>query len=414
MTLVPVAAGKNTKSAVAANKLIVPGFRAAAASAGIKKGQQPDLALITAIRPAAAAGVFTTNRVKAAPVVISRERLRSGRAQALLVNSGNANACTGAQGLEAAWEASHWIARYLNIPDRLVLPASTGVIGQKLPTGKILAALPDLVTRLDPEGLSEVAQAIMTTDTFAKTAQIDGHIGDHPLTVAGIAKGAGMIHPRMATLLAFIFTDAAISPSLLKTYLKAGLAQSFNRISVDGDTSTNDTVIVMASGQARNQLLDRPDSAAGQDFATLLHQVMADLAVQIVRDGEGAQRCYRVIVDGAVNAVEARKAAATVATSPLVKTAVTGADANWGRIMAALGRSGARFDPEQVDIFFGPHQVVRNGQAIGPAAERAAHELMLTGPFDLTIRLNRGNCSDHYLTCDLTADYVRINAEYRS
>ncbi|MDD3582200.1 MAG: bifunctional glutamate N-acetyltransferase/amino-acid acetyltransferase ArgJ [Desulfobacca sp.] len=399
---------------MAANKLIVPGFRAAAARAGIKKGQQLDLALITAIRPAAAAGVFTTNRVKAAPVVISRERLRSGRAQALLINSGNANACTGPAGLEAAWESTHWTARYLELPDKLVLPASTGVIGQKLPTERILAALPDLVTRLDPESLSEVAQAIMTTDTFAKTAQVDGYIGNYPITVAGIAKGAGMIHPRMATLLAFILTDAAISPRLLKTYLKAGLGQSFNRISVDGDTSTNDTVIVMASGQTRHQLVDRPDSAAGQAFATLLHQVMADLAVQIVRDGEGAQRCFRVTVEGAVSALEARKAAETVATSPLVKTAITGADANWGRIMAALGRSGARFDPEQVDICFGPHQVVRNGQAVGPAVERAAHELMLTGFFDLTIHLHLGDFSDYYLTCDLTADYVRINAEYRS
>ncbi|MFP3866693.1 MAG: bifunctional glutamate N-acetyltransferase/amino-acid acetyltransferase ArgJ [Desulfobacteraceae bacterium] len=399
---------------MAANNLIVPGFRAAAGRAGIKKDRQLDLALVTAVRPVAAAGVFTTNRVKAAPVVISRERLRSGQAQAILVNSGNANACTGVDGLEAAWEATHWAARYLDIPDRLVLPVSTGVIGQKLPPEKIVFALPDLVSRLAPEGLSEVAQAILTTDTLPKTAQVDGSLGDCPITVAGIAKGAGMIHPRMATLLAFILTDAAISPRILKTCLKAGLPQSFNRISVDGDTSTNDTVLVLASGLARNQPIENLDTPEGQTFAALLHQVMTDLASQIVRDGEGAQRCFRVTVEGAASALDARKAAEIVATSPLVKTAVTGADANWGRIMAALGRSGARFDPEQVEIFFGPHQVVKNGQSVGPAAERAAHELMLTGSFDLTIRLHLGNFADYYLTCDLTADYVRINAEYRS
>jgi len=414
MTLVPVEVEKNTKSVVAANKLMVPGFRAAAGGAGIKKGQQLDLALITAIRPAAAAGVFTTNRVKAAPVVICRERLRSGRAQAILVNSGNANACTGADGLEAAWEATHWAARYLDIPDKLVLPASTGVIGQKLAPEKIVAALPGLVARLAPESLSEVAQAIMTTDTIPKTAQMEGNLGDYPITVAGIAKGAGMIHPRMATLLAFILTDADIGPRLLKTYLKAGLPQSFNRISVDGDTSTNDTVLVLASGQAHNQPIDNPDSPEGQAFASLLHQVMIDLAGQIVRDGEGAHHCFRVIVEGAASAVDARKAAETVATSPLVKTAVSGADANWGRIMAALGRSGARLDPERVEIFYGPYQVVKNGQAVDVEAEQAAHELMLSGSFDLTIRLHRGDFSDYYLTCDLTADYVRINAKYRS
>lgn len=399
---------------MAAVKLTVPGFRAAATVAGIKKGERPDLALVVADRAAAAAGVFTTNKVKAAPVIISRARVRSGQAQAVLINSGNANACTGPEGLEAAWVATHWAARYLDISDNLVLPASTGVIGQHLPLEKIVAALPDLVSRLAPEGLSDVAQAIMTTDSFPKTAMKKGDIDDCLITMVGIAKGAGMIHPQMATLLAFLFTDAAIHPRVLKTYLKAGLVQSFNRISVDGDTSTNDTVLALASGQARHRPIENPDSVAGQAFAVLLHQVMAELAGQIVRDGEGAQHVFRVVVEGAASAAEARKAAATVATSPLVKTAVTGADANWGRVMAALGRAGIRLDPERVDIFFGPHQVVKNGLGVGMAAEQAAHLLMLAGPFDLTIHLNLGNFSDYYLTCDLTADYVRINAEYRS
>jgi glutamate N-acetyltransferase / amino-acid N-acetyltransferase len=392
--------------------VIVPGFAAAGLAAGIKKQGGLDLALIYAEEPAAAAGVFTTNRVKAAPVLLCRARLRRGAAQAILVNSGNANACTGPQGRTDARDLTREAARLLGIPETAVLPASTGVIGQPLPAGRIKSALPALAARLRPEGLPEVAAAIMTTDTRPKIAVIRESLGGHQITLAGVAKGAGMIHPNMATLLSFVFTDAAIRTPVLKKLLVQAVNRSLNRISIDGDTSTNDTVLLLASGRAGNQPVI--DLAQAAPFGELLERLLGELARQIVADGEGVSRVYRVVVQGAASALEARKAAATVATSPLVKTAMAGADVNWGRIMAALGRSGARFDPEQVAISFGPHLVVANGQARGEAAEAAARELILAGPFTVTVDLKAGDYQDFYDTCDLTEDYIRINASYRS
>lgn len=392
--------------------MIVAGFQAAGLAAGIKKKGGLDLALIVADRPAAAAGVFTRNRVKAAPVLLCRRRIRSGQAQAILINSGNANACTGPQGKADARTLTREAARILAIPEAVVLPASTGVIGQPLPVDRIKTALPELVARLRPEGLLEVAEAIMTTDTRPKTAVIQENLWGQRITLAGLAKGAGMIHPDMATLLSFVFTDAAISAPVLKQLLRQAVHQSFNRISIDGDTSTNDTTLLLASGRAGHP--EVTDVAVAAPFGKLLNQLLKDLAQQIVADGEGVTRRYRVVVDGAASSREARQAAATVATSPLVKTAMAGADVNWGRIMAALGRSGARFNPEQVNISFGPHLVAENGQARGEAAEAAARELILAGPFTVTIDLKAGNFQDFYDACDLTEDYIRINASYRS
>jgi glutamate N-acetyltransferase/amino-acid N-acetyltransferase len=393
--------------------MIIPGFRFAATAAGIKKVKGLDLALMVADSPAAAAGVFTRNRVKAAPVLLTRARLRRGQAQAIVVNSGNANACNGPQGLADARETTRRVADLLAIPAGLVLPASTGVIGAPLPVGRINAALPELVAGLKPDGLPEVARAIMTTDTRPKTASFKGKMAGRNFTLTGLAKGAGMIHPDLATLLVFLFTDAAATPNILKALLRQTLTKNFNRITVDGDTSTNDTILWLASGRAGNPVI----TEAGPEMAALaegLSQVMGELAQQVVADGEGARHFYRVQVLGAASAAQALKAARTVALSPLVKTAVAGEDVNWGRIMAALGRAGARFNPERVAIAFGGHAVVQNGRGLGPEAEARAQQVIKAGHFTLTIHLNAGSSADYYDTCDYTEDYIRINAEYRS
>lgn len=393
--------------------MIIPGFRFAATAAGIKKPGVLDLALMVADTPAAAAGVFTKNRVKAAPVLVTQARLRKGIAQAILVNAGNANACNGPRGLAAARDTCRAASKLLNIPERLVLPSSTGVIGAPLPGDRITQALPRLVAGLHPDGLGEAARAIMTTDTRPKASLVQGIIDGKKFTLAGIAKGSGMIHPDMATLLVFIFTDAAATPQVLKTLLRQALPISFNRITVDGDTSTNDTILLLAGGRAGNAVI----SEAGAMMSALgeaVDRVMNDLARQVVADGEGARHVYRIEVQGAATPAEATKAAMTVALSPLVKTAMAGEDVNWGRIMAALGRAGARFDPERVNIAFGSHLVVQNGRGLGPVAEAAAQQVIASGAFTVTIHLNHGAYADYYDTCDLTEDYIRINADYRS
>ena len=329
------------------------------------------------------------------------------------MNAGNANACNGPRGLEAARATSRAAAKLLKIPERLVLPSSTGVIGAPLPGDRIIQALPHLVAGLNPDGLGEAARAIMTTDTRPKASLVKGRIDGQEFTLAGIAKGSGMIHPDMATLLVFIFTDAAAAPQVLKTLLRDALPHSFNRITVDGDTSTNDTILLLASGRAGNAVI----TGAGKPMAALgaaVTQVMGELARQVVADGEGARHVYRIEVLGAATPTEAKNAAMTVALSPLVKTAMAGEDVNWGRIMAALGRAGARFDPERVHIAFGPHPVVQNGRGLGPKAEAAAQQEIKSGAFTVTIHLNAGDFADYYETCDLTEDYIRINADYRS
>lgn len=394
--------------------LHVAGFEAAAVAAAIKKPGRLDLGLIVASQPATAAGVFTRNRVKAAPVLLCRRRLRAGRAQAILVNSGNANACTGPGGLEDARQVTRAAARFLGLPAGAILPASTGVIGEPLPVSRLESALPELVQRLHPGGLPEVAAAMMTTDTFPKTASLSWSHASTSLTIVGLAKGAGMIHPDLATMLAFILTDAAVTAPVLQLGLQTGLASSFNRITVDGDTSTNDCVLALASGAAAHAPIDSAASSAGQAFLAALHQVMASLADQIVRDGEGARHVYRVVVQGAASPRDALLAARTIALSPLVKTAVAGEDANWGRIMAALGRSGAKVKPDQVEIFIDGLPLVRQGRSLGPEAEVAAGQRLRQERFEILVHLHLGPYQDYYQTCDLTADYVQINAAYRT
>jgi glutamate N-acetyltransferase/amino-acid N-acetyltransferase len=329
------------------------------------------------------------------------------------VNAGNANACNGPEGLDAARETTRRAAELLHLTPGLVLPASTGVIGAPLPVSRLAQALPQLVSGLKPDGLPEVARAIMTTDTRPKTASFRGKIAGRSFILAGIAKGAGMIHPDLATLLVFLFTDAAAAPGVLKILLKEALPVSFNRITVDGDTSTNDTILLLAGGRAGNPVIAGPGagmSALGEGVAA----VMGDLARQVVADGEGARHVYRVRVEGAASPGEALNAARTVALSPLVKTAMAGEDVNWGRIMAALGRAGARFQPEAVEIAFNDHPVVLQGRGLGPEAEARAQQVIKSGAFTLNINLNAGAFADYYDTCDYTEDYIRINADYRS
>ncbi|MDD5153437.1 MAG: bifunctional glutamate N-acetyltransferase/amino-acid acetyltransferase ArgJ [Desulfovibrionales bacterium] len=396
------------------NNQQIKGFLFSATGASIKKPGRLDVGLIYAEKPAVAAGVFTRNRVKAAPVIISRERLRRGAAQAILVNSGNANACTGEQGLEDARESARVLAKHLEIKEKLALVASTGVIGQFLPMERIKGAIPRLAQSLAPNRLAEVSRAILTTDKMPKTAFREGNIDGVPIRMAAIAKGAGMIMPQMATMLCFVMTDVAIRADALRASLHRAVSLSFNRITVDGDMSTNDSVIILASGEANNKRIDIDDSAGRSVFEKLLGQLLIDLARMIVRDGEGATKLVEVRVTGAGTVGEARKAAYAVANSSLVKTALFGEDANWGRIMAALGRSGVPMDPGRVSVAINTFPLVKNGLGCGPEAEMAATGAMRQEEFILHIDLDRGPCDFNVWTCDLSEDYVRINASYRS
>jgi glutamate N-acetyltransferase/amino-acid N-acetyltransferase len=330
----------------------VKGFRFAGVHAGIKATGALDLGLLYADQPAAAAGLFTTNEVKAAPVTISERRLRTGLCQAILVNSGNANACTGRQGREAALSLTRSAASALRISRGLVVPASTGVIGAQLPRDAIEAAIPSLVSDLSHAGAKRFARAIMTTDRAPKMARAEVKIGRTVCKVLGIAKGAGMIHPNMATTLAFVATDASISPSTLSHVLRQAAEVTFNRATVDGDTSTNDSMYVLASGAATDREA-QPGTAAGRRFAGALTEVLESLAKQIVADGEGAEHLVRIEVRGARTDADAVQIARTIASSQLVKTAIFGCDPNWGRILAAAGRSGARFNPDHVSMTIG-------------------------------------------------------------
>jgi len=391
--------------------LQVPGFVAGAVAAGLKKDGKKDLGIIFSEVPACAAGVFTTNQVQAAPVLLDKERIKSGRCQAIVANSGNANACTGKQGIEDAEAVARAAATALRIPEELVLVASTGVIGQPLDVSAIGAAMPKLASHLSPTGLYDLAQAVMTTDTFPKTVSKQGRIGDKTFTVAAVAKGAGMILPDMATMLCFVCTDIGAGPDLLGQALKDAAATSFNTITVDGDTSTNDTVLVLANGLSG---LNLKKAACAARFQQTLNEVLLTLALQIVRDGEGATKLVNIKVKGASNHGDARQVAYTVANSPLVKTALFGEDANWGRIMAAVGRAGVRINPDAIDICFDNIYMVKDGQGCGREAEAAAIRVLKTDRFSITIDLKLGSEGATVHTCDLSTDYVRINADYRS
>ena len=387
------------------------GFRFAAAEAAVKKPGRLDLGLILCEVDAAAAGVFTRNRVAAAPVEVCRDRLTRGRARAVLVNSGNANACTGDQGLADARRLSDRLARAVGAAPEAVFPCSTGVIGLPLPVERMEAAIPALVSELGADP-SPFSRAIMTTDRFPKTSGRQVAVEGREISVYGVAKGAGMIRPDMATLLAFVLTDAFVSPSALQTLLSRAVDSTFNRITVDGDTSTNDTVLALASGLAGGQLLDGNRDALGR-LGEALREVCQDLARMMVRDGEGATKVVDVRVSGAVSDEAALSIARTVAESPLVKTAIHGEDPNWGRIAMALGRS-AGYGGGPFSIAFGGIGVVRDGLGLGAEAERRAHEVMTGTEYDIGIELREGAGEATVTTCDLTAEYVRINADYRS
>jgi glutamate N-acetyltransferase/amino-acid N-acetyltransferase len=392
----------------------VPGFKAGAVAAGIRYQGRPDLALIISEVAAAAAGVFTTNKVQAAPVLLSRSHLTGNRARAIVVNSGIANACTGEDGLQRAQATADLAAQAIGCPIEEVLVASTGVIGMDLPLEPLANYLPKLVSSIRGDGWLDAARAIMTTDTVPKIYMRKGRLQDRPFTVLGIAKGAGMISPDMATLLSFVATDAAISPDALQALVKKEIDRSFNRITVDGDTSTNDTLFVLANGLAGNRLIKNPDSSDGELLRSALGEVLLNLAKMIVADGEGATKFVEVTVKGGSSRAAALLAARTVANSPLVKTAFFGEDANWGRILAALGRAGIDFEPQRVKLFFNGVKLVENGLAVGKEAESQVAEILKKSSFSITIDLGRGKAEETVYTCDLSLDYVKINANYRS
>ena len=391
--------------------IMCPGFKAAGIASGLKKNGQKDLGLIYSEVPAKVAGVFTKNRVKAAPVLLDMELVKSGSCQAIIVNSGNANCCTGEQGLRDAKTMAHLAASELEISNELVFVASTGVIGEPLPIEKIKTGVPDLVRSLQSKGIPDLARSIMTTDSVPKTALAQGVVEGKTFTVAGVAKGAGMIRPDMATMLCFVCTDVEASPDILKETLVKAADRSFNRITIDGDTSTNDTVMVMANGLSGAVIgsLDHKNI-----FQKVLDEIFLNLAKQLVKDGEGVTKLVELVVRGAVSDSDARKVADTVAHSPLVKTSFFGEDANWGRIVGAVGRAGVKVDPDKLDVYFDNVQMVKSGMGCGKAVEDEATKVLCKPEFVLTIDLNMGRGSDLIYTCDFSVDYVRINADYRS
>jgi len=392
-------------------KYACPGFRAAGVAAGIKKNGNKDLGLIVSDVPASVAGVFTRNIVQAAPVVLDRQRVAGGVCRAVIVNSGNANCCNGEQGMQNALLMSSLAAEGLEVPEEQVLVASTGVIGAAMPMKKVRSSIPGLVEALSPEGMLDCATAIMTTDTIPKLETRQGELNGRPFTVTGMIKGAGMIRPDMATMLCFIVTDAQAGPAFLKGALLKSADISFNRATIDGDTSTNDTVLLMANGMSGVVVEGAENEKA---FQAVLDDICLSLTRAMVRDGEGVNTLVELRVVGASSDEDALRMADTVAHSPLVKTAIFGRDANWGRIMGAAGRSGVTFDPGRIAILFDDVKVVEAGMGCGPEAEAAAARIMHQPEITLTIDLNMGGGSATMLTCDFSVDDVKINADYRS
>ncbi len=398
--------------------MIVPGFRAAAAEAGIKYKDRLDLGCIVCERPAVTSAVFTRNLVKAAPVLDAIQLFSGGkRFRAIVVNSGNANACTGMRGLEDCRRIRRDTAHLLGCAKDEVLVCSTGVIGAFLPMDRYVAGIEKAVSRLSENGLSDVAQAILTTDTRPKMANRTISVDSYRMTIVAMAKGAGMISPSMgpphATMLSFVCCDAVVEHGFWQDVLNEAVDASFNRITVDGDMSTNDTVVAMASGIAKNPL-ENGTGILAPILRKAVTDVLVDLARQIVKDGEGASKCVSVKVKGAKDGLDAELAARAIADSNLVKTAFFGQDPNWGRILAAAGRSGAVFDPDEVDISIGSVQIVNKGMPVGPEAEAEAAGLMKEEEFSVVVDLGAGSHDFQVLTCDLTDEYVHINADYRT
>ncbi len=393
------------------DSLTVPGFRVSAVSAGLKKDNALDMALIYSERDAVAAGVFTTNQIQAAPVIVSRKHISDNRARAIIANSGNANACTGETGLNDSRDTARITANLLGVSANDILVASTGVIGQSMDMRRVANAVPRLVSELSEEAIPLAAKAIMTTDSFPKISSFEGHTDGKRYRITGIAKGAGMIMPNMATMLCFIITDLAIKAGQLEEAVSGAVNNTFNRITVDGDTSTNDTVLVLANGMAGNSILTETEE---ERFSCALKDIMASLARMIVKDGEGATKLVEIHVKGASSKSDASKAARTVANSNLVKTAFYGHDPNWGRIMAALGRSGIKIREQDVEIFVDDVQIVSGGMGCGTVAETRAAELMSKDEFTLAVNLNQGIYQDKIVTCDLSHEYITINSDYRT
>ena len=387
------------------------GFRAAATAAGIKD-EGLDLALLVADWGCSAAAVFTTNRAQAAPVIVSREHLAAGQARAVVVNAGCANAGTGEQGLADAREMAALVAREIGCRPGEVVVASTGVIGVGLPMEKVRSGIAHVVPSLSRDGGAAAARAILTTDTRPKEVVVEFPLDGHRATLGAMAKGSGMIAPNMATLLAFFTTDAALDPRLLHRALREAVGVSLNRITVDGDTSTNDIAVVLASGAVPVKAI----MEEGRDydaFRSALTQVARKIAGMIVRDGEGATRVAEVRVEGARVESEADRIARTVAESPLVKTALNGGDPNWGRVLAAVGRAGVDLDMGQVDLFLGDVWVAEGGRA-RDYDEARARQALAEDPIRIRVRLKAGRASGWMWTCDLSHGYVDINANYRS
>lgn len=392
------------------------GYRFAGAACGLKRSGALDLGLLTSDVRASAAAVFTQNRLVAAPLTVSREHLRAsrGRMRAVVVNSKNANCATGAAGLRVSRQTAEAVARLAGCAPREVFVNSTGVIGVPLPVEKILRALPELVgsQRSSTAAFSQFARAIMTTDLRPKWAAVSFRAGGKTIRMAGCAKGSGMIHPKMATMLAFVVTDATVAPPVLQQALSEVVGRTFNAISVDGDTSTNDTVLLLANGASGCAAI-RKGSQAYRAFLAALETVCRSLALQIVADGEGAQRVIEIQVRGARNEADARRIAETVATSALVKTAFAGGDPNWGRVLAAAGRAGVPFDPSRANIVMAGVPVYRAGRPLD-FDERAANRKLLVKHVPILLDLRAGRASARYWTCDFTAEYVRINSSYRT
>jgi glutamate N-acetyltransferase/amino-acid N-acetyltransferase len=391
--------------------LSVPGFRASGVCCGIKR-RDPDLGLIVSDLAATAAGVFTRSSVPGAPVVLSKQRLRSGRKRGVIVNSGISNVAMGSRGMRAAEAMTEMAARALGCHSEEMLVASTGVIGEPIPLAKIRAGIPLAREALAPEGLGDAARAIMTTDTFPKLASRRVRLGGRSVTVAGIAKGSGMIEPRMATMLAFLLTDAPVAAAFLRRLLRKTAEETFNRVSIDGETSTSDTVLLLANGAAGGKPLRGPQSPGSRALADALREVCTDLSRDLARDGEGATKLVTVRVTGGRSRGEAERAARRIGNSMLVKTALFGGDPNWGRILQTVGAGEVRINLERAEVRLGGVAVFRRGAPVGPRARARAGRKLTEPEIEILVHLGTGRSSASLWTCDLSYDYVRINAEY--
>ncbi len=392
----------------------IAGVRLATAEAGIRYAGRTDVLLALFEAGTTTAGVFTKSKCPSAPVEWCRAHLKSGKARALVVNSGNANAFTGKSGRAATKLTAEIAAKATGCKPAEIFLASTGVIGEPLDASKFAPVMQGLAARAKAGDFLAAARAIMTTDTFPKVATATARIGKVTATINGIAKGAGMIAPDMATMLSFIFTDAAIAPAALQALLKDGVADTFNAVTIDGDTSTSDTLMIFASGKAGNPRITRAADPKLKDFKRALHALLANLSEQVARDGEGARKLVEIVVEGAVSKASARRIAMSIANSPLVKTAIAGEDANWGRVVMAVGKAGEPADRDKLSIWFGGIRVAHKG-ARDPAYDETEVSAAMKKPeISMKVALGLGKASDRVLTCDLTTEYISINGDYRS